>query len=187
MTLVVRRFEFVVAPVLKSHDDVRVSSVVVALDPDSLGAGLDRISKFGSQCLADMLLEVVIGISSILRVSRIEGCLFIGWTLIYVVEKSAVIPNHDIDIAFSVNVRVIAIGALEKNLEITILVGRVPILKGCLHRRVSVLGLRNRTLTRPRLKLGKRNCHAIRRFLLHSQISNFLRACSWAAKDSQPR
>ena len=69
-------------------------------------------------------------------------------------EKSAVVPDHDIHVAFGVDVSVVAIGALEENFEVATCVGRVRILKRRLDGRVGVLGLRDRSLTGPRLKLS---------------------------------
>ena len=61
-------------------------------------------------------------------------------------EESTIVSDHDIYVAFRVNVRVIAIGALEENFEVAISVVRICVLKSCLDRRIGVLGLCYRSL-----------------------------------------
>src|SRR5208282_239693 len=95
--------EFVVSLIFESDYHIGVSSVAAGFNPDCFGAGLNRISKFCSQCLLYVSLKIAVEIGPAFRKGCVECSLFVGGSLLDVMEKSPVVPDHDIHVAFRVN------------------------------------------------------------------------------------
>src|SRR6185437_7521016 len=112
----------------KGNYHICVSAIAVALNLDCFSPGLHRISKFISQRLHNMLFKVFVRVGITIRVGSMKRGLFILRGLLHVIVELAVIADDDVNITFGINIGVVSIRTLKKNLEIAAFVRGINVL-----------------------------------------------------------